>query len=45
MMEQISSIVLIIVATGMLLIGIYYLYYLLTRKVNSKQAEWGTAHA
>ena len=45
MMEQISSIVLIVVATGMLLIGIYYLYYLLTRKVNSKQAEWGTAHA
>jgi len=44
-MEYISSIVLILVATGMLLIGLYYLYYLLARKVKGKQTAWGTAQA
>jgi hypothetical protein len=40
MVEQISSMGLILVATGMLLIGIYYLYYLVNRKVKAKQASW-----
>ena len=45
MMEQISSMVLMVVATGMLLMGVYYLYYLLTRKLKGKQTVWGTARA
>jgi len=45
MTEKISSIGLMVVATIMLLIGLYYLYYLLTRKVKGKQAAWETAQA
>lgn len=44
-MKEISSIGLIVVASGMLFVALYYLYYLLTRKIKGKQAAWGTARA
>jgi len=40
MVDEISSIGLILVATGMLLMGAYYLYYLLNRKVKDKHTAW-----
>ena len=45
MLEKVSSIGLMLVATGMLLVGLYYVYYLLARKVKGKQTLWGTAQA
>jgi len=40
MVEKISSMGLILVAIGMLLIGFYYLYYLANRKVKAKHSVW-----